>query len=115
MAVAQDDKIVIGQIELTFNCRVIFVDEVALYQLDGQAGLSDSSSAHHDELVFSQKLCRRKALLAIGINGTVHSTRCTATTWKREAYLGGHIYLSLWRSYQLFINYCYGQTWSVVG
>lgn len=44
--------------ELTFNCRIIFVDEVALYQLDGQTGLSDSSSAYNDELVFSQKLCR---------------------------------------------------------
>jgi hypothetical protein len=57
--------------ELTFNSRVIFVDEVALYQLDSQAGLSDSSSAHHDELVFSQKLCRGKALLAIGIDEAV--------------------------------------------
>lgn len=43
--------------ELTFDRGVIFVHEVALYQLDGQAGLSDSSSPDDDELVFSQELC----------------------------------------------------------
>ena len=41
----------------TFNCGIIFIDEMALYQLDRQAGLSDSTTAHNNELVFSQKLC----------------------------------------------------------
>ena len=41
---------------LTFNCGVILVDEVALDQLDRQAGLADAASSYDDKLVFSQKL-----------------------------------------------------------
>jgi hypothetical protein len=40
----------------TFDCRVILVDEVALDQLDGQAGLADTTTADNDELVLSQEL-----------------------------------------------------------
>jgi hypothetical protein len=40
----------------TFNSRIIFIDEMALYQLNRQAGFSDSTSAYDDELVFSQEL-----------------------------------------------------------
>jgi hypothetical protein len=39
-----------------FDCRVILVDEVALDQLDGQAGLADTTTADNDELVLSQEL-----------------------------------------------------------
>jgi hypothetical protein len=35
----------------TFDCGIIFVDEVALDQLDGQAGFSDTTSTDDDELV----------------------------------------------------------------
>ena len=41
---------------LTFNCGVILVDEVALDQLDRQAGLADAAASYDDKLVFSQKL-----------------------------------------------------------
>ena len=41
---------------LTFNGWVILVDKVALDQLDGQARLSDTTSADYDQLVFSEKL-----------------------------------------------------------
>lgn len=40
----------------TFDRRIVFVDEVALDQLDGQAGLSDTSATDDDELVLSQEL-----------------------------------------------------------
>lgn len=42
--------------ERTFNGRIIFIDEMALYQLNRQARLSDSTSAYDDKLVFSQEL-----------------------------------------------------------
>ena len=40
----------------TFNCGVIFIDEVTLDQLDGQAGFSYTTAAYHYELVLSQEL-----------------------------------------------------------
>lgn len=40
----------------TFDCRVIFVDEVALNQLNGQAGFTDTTAADDDQLVLPQKL-----------------------------------------------------------
>ena len=42
----------------TFNRRVVFIDEVALDQLDGEATLSHASSADDHQLVFSEKLAR---------------------------------------------------------
>ena len=42
----------------TFNCRIIFIDEMALYQLNCQTRLSDTTTAYNDELVLSQELCR---------------------------------------------------------
>jgi hypothetical protein len=41
---------------LTLNGRVIFVDEVALDQLDGQAGLSHTTAAYYHQLVLSEEL-----------------------------------------------------------
>jgi hypothetical protein len=41
---------------LTLNGRVVFVDKVALDQLDGQAGLAHASAADYDQLVLSEKL-----------------------------------------------------------
>lgn len=46
----------------TFNGRVILVDEVALDQLDGQAGFTHASAADHHQLVFSEELGRRQPL-----------------------------------------------------
>lgn len=40
----------------TFDGRVIFVDEMALDQLDGQARFTDTTAADNDELVLSQEL-----------------------------------------------------------
>ena len=40
----------------TLYCRIVLVDEVALDQLDGQAGFTDTSATDDDELVLSQKL-----------------------------------------------------------
>jgi hypothetical protein len=48
---------------LTLDCRVILVDEVALDELYGQARLSDTTTADHHELVFSEKL-RRESVTA---------------------------------------------------
>jgi hypothetical protein len=41
---------------LTLDCWIILVDEMALDQLDGQAGLADTSSTDDDELILSQEL-----------------------------------------------------------
>jgi hypothetical protein len=38
---------------LTFNCWIVLVYEVTLDQLDGQAGLSDATTADNHQLVFS--------------------------------------------------------------
>ena len=40
----------------TLNSRVVFVDEMALDQLDGETRLADTTTADHDQLVFSRKL-----------------------------------------------------------
>lgn len=40
----------------TFDCRVIFVDKVALDKLDGQARFAYTTTADDDELVFSHEL-----------------------------------------------------------
>jgi hypothetical protein len=45
---------------LTFNRRVVLVDEVALDELDGQARLSHTTAAYYHQLVFSEKLRRRQ-------------------------------------------------------
>lgn len=42
----------------TFDCRVIFIDEVALDELDCEARLAHTSSADDDELVFPEELMR---------------------------------------------------------
>lgn len=38
---------------LTFNCWIVLVHKVTLDQLDGQAGLSDATTADNHQLVFS--------------------------------------------------------------
>jgi hypothetical protein len=40
----------------TFNCRIVLVHKVALYQLDRQARLSYTTSTDNDELILAQKL-----------------------------------------------------------
>ena len=40
----------------TFNCRIIFVHEVTLDQLNREARLSDTAASDNDELVFSLEL-----------------------------------------------------------
>lgn len=40
----------------TFNCWIVFVDKVALDQLDGQARFAYATTANHDQFVFSEKL-----------------------------------------------------------
>ena len=40
----------------TLDCGVVFVDEVGLYELDGQAGFTDATSTDHHELVFPKEL-----------------------------------------------------------
>ncbi len=47
---------------ITFNSRIIFVDEVALNQLDGEARFTDATATNNDELVLSHKLSRRQTL-----------------------------------------------------
>lgn len=42
----------------TFNGRVVLVYEVALDELYGQAGFTNTSASYHDELVFSEELQR---------------------------------------------------------
>ena len=37
----------------TFNGRVVLVDEVALDELDGQAGFTDTTSSNYHQLVLS--------------------------------------------------------------
>lgn len=44
----------------TFDCGVIFVDEMALDELDREAGFTHTSSSNYNELVFPEKLTRRK-------------------------------------------------------
>lgn len=46
--------------ERTFDSRVVFVDEVALDELDGQARLSDATTTDDDELVFTKELLHRE-------------------------------------------------------
>lgn len=40
----------------TLNGRVVFIDKVALDQLDGQARLAHATAADDDQLVFAEKL-----------------------------------------------------------
>lgn len=40
----------------TFDCRVVLVDEMSLNELDGQAGLSDSTSSYDHQFILAQEL-----------------------------------------------------------
>lgn len=40
----------------TFNGRIVFVHEVALDELDGQATFSDTSTSNNHQLVFPEEL-----------------------------------------------------------
>jgi hypothetical protein len=40
----------------TFDGRVVFVDEMALDELDGQTTLSDSTATNYHEFVFPEEL-----------------------------------------------------------
>ncbi len=41
---------------ITFNSRIVFVDKVALNQLDGEARFTDATATDNDELVLSHEL-----------------------------------------------------------
>lgn len=45
-----------GRVSHTFNRRIIFVDKVALDQLDRQTRLSDTTTTDNNELILAQKL-----------------------------------------------------------
>jgi hypothetical protein len=49
----------------TFDGRVVFVNEVALDQLYGQAGLAHTAAADHHQLVLAKKLRETGTLAAI--------------------------------------------------
>lgn len=40
----------------TFDCRVVFINEVALDELDCEAALSYSTTSYHHQLVFPEEL-----------------------------------------------------------
>lgn len=44
----------------TFDCGIIFIDKMTLNQLDGQARLSDATTAYDDKFVFSEELEKRE-------------------------------------------------------
>lgn len=46
----------------TFYCGIVLVDEMTLDELDGQATLADTATAHDDELVLPQELFRHDTL-----------------------------------------------------
>lgn len=50
-------------VERTLNCRIIFVKEVTLNKLDGEARFTDATAADNHQLVFSCEL-RKEAMLA---------------------------------------------------
>lgn len=49
----------------TFNCRIVFINEVTLDKLNGQARFSDTTAADDDELILAQELSDRKKRSAI--------------------------------------------------
>lgn len=52
---------------ITFNGRIVFVDEVALNQLNGEARFTDATATNNDELVLSHKLARHETLAMGGL------------------------------------------------
>lgn len=52
----------VARVYRTFNRRIIFVDKVALDQLDRQTRLSDTTTADNDELILAQKLQEENVL-----------------------------------------------------
>jgi hypothetical protein len=51
-----------GRVYRTFNRRIVFVDEMALDQLDCQTRLSDTTATDDNELILAQKLQRENML-----------------------------------------------------
>lgn len=51
----------------TFDRRIIFVDKVALDQLDRQTRLSDTTTADNNELILAQKLQQENVLASSAI------------------------------------------------
>jgi hypothetical protein len=51
----------------TFNRRIIFVDEVALDQLDRQTRLSNTTTTDNNELILAQKLQEENVLASSAI------------------------------------------------
>ena len=48
-----DREMMEGAGRYTFDCWIIFIDEMTLYQLDRQARLSDTTSTYNNELILS--------------------------------------------------------------
>lgn len=73
----------------TFDGRVIFVDEVALDELDGQTTLSDTTATDYDELVFPEELrCSLSADVSWFEAPVLHG-RTGKCQWLRRAAGGG--------------------------
>lgn len=73
----------------TFDGRVIFVDEVALDELDGQTTLSDTTATDYDELVFPEELrCSLSADVSWFEAPVLHG-RTGECQWLRRAAGGG--------------------------
>lgn len=68
----------------TFDGRVVLVDEMALYELDGQAGLADATSANDDEFVFAQELWRRNRCQQSHISSRSRRRRLTQRQQRRR-------------------------------
>ena len=49
----------------TFNGRIIFINEMTLNQLDGEAGFSYASAADDNQLVLSKKLQEHADLVIV--------------------------------------------------
>ena len=64
----------------TFDCRVVFVDEVTLDELDCEAALSHSTASYHHQLVFPEELRRLLAWAVAngccGVGGTYFGGHC---------------------------------------
>ena len=64
----------------TFDCRVVFIDEVTLDQLDCEAALSHSTASYHHQLVFPEELGHLLVLTAAngccGVGSTYFRSHC---------------------------------------
>lgn len=55
-----------GKFELTFDGRIVFIDKVALDELDGQTRFTNSTASDYDELILAKELLQLLAWIAGG-------------------------------------------------